>query len=544
MLRRGVKSQPAESFEIDFGPGVRGQTGYEGRTVFIRFSDIAFDIPCGQADHPAQHRHGGREVGAVSFLGIQQEMGDEVKVGRLGFHIQRIAEVPRQPGLNGQRAVIRRGSDGSRFAGQGVDRFFQVAWQGGIGFNHLLIPAVFQRRTDLDQGAQAGVAGQEERSRYGIGIAGPQIPGDKQFGGIGEIGDQFPARNQVADALGNEERGSAVIEHPYGYGNGIAQGVPDRLSRQVLVEQDGALSGQPGRLAKVPPAAGGVFPVAAGVQVEHNAAQVRGPQCGNLHHRRFIRIGFAAELFLTLGIIPFRGEGEHVPGFGEEQPVEHRLAQFVCLIPERIGPHPAGGQQESAGHQQRRDGQQRQQRRFRETVRHQHQQQRQQRGQEPGNGFRCAGQINQQDHAETQQRRRQDRYVLQTGETADQRNQDGKQDDGGRGHQRQRGPDAGKAQRYRQHHIRNCDHPAQAEYPYQQGRQAQAGGNQGRYPVDGRELKQDNDSRAPEQHRRGQEGRLQDAQERQQQAGCQQHGQQRVGQAGSDLLAHGGDLLP
>ena len=363
------------------------EPGHKGLAVFIRLRQPAFHVPGGKTDHPAEDRHGGSKIGTVSLPGIQQEGRDEIDVFRVRRHVQRIAVTADQPGLERQRLVIGRSGDGGGLPRQGVDRFLQMARKGRVGFGHLVIPAVLQRGTDFDERAETGIAGRKEGSGNAVGIPGPQVSRDEQFRGIGKVRDQVPAGRDLPDALRHIQGRGAVAEHTYGNGDRIAEGISDIQGRKVFVEQGSPQLSQPWRLPQVTPPAGGIDPVPPGVPVKDHAAQIDGTGRGNLHDDAVAGIRLAAELILAFGIIPFRGKGKDVAGLCEEQPVKDGLAQLVRLLPERVGPYAASGCQERAGHRQRREGDQRQRRRFREPVGQEHQKQGGQCRQEPGNDF-------------------------------------------------------------------------------------------------------------------------------------------------------------
>ena len=311
-------------------------------------------------------------------------MRNKVEVFRLGFNIQRIAETAAQPGLNCQRAFVRGRRNGGNFPRKRVNRFFEMVGQRCISIDNPVIPAVFQRRTDFNQGAQSGIAGVEDRRGYAVSITGFQVARHEQFGRTGKVGDQITAGDQFTYALGNKKGGSAVTEHPHRDCHRIAQPIADGLLGQILVKKGDPLRCQPGRLPQVPSSPGGVLPAAARVFIEDHAAEINSPRGGDLHNRSVIRVWLSAQLVLPLRVITFGRKREHIAGFRKEEPVQNSLAQLVRFLTKRIGIQASGSQQKSAGNQQGGNRQQRKQGSFRKTVGHQQEQQRQQRRKKPG----------------------------------------------------------------------------------------------------------------------------------------------------------------
>ena len=158
-----------------------GKAGHQRLAVLVGFGQVALDIARGNTHHTAEDRHGGGKIGAVTLPGIQQEPGHEIHVDGMIVHVQGIAAAAAEPGLDRQRPLIGSCGDGSRLAGQIVDRTLQMIRQGGIGLGDLFVPAVFQSGTNFNQGTQAGIARLEEGSGYAVGIAGLQVASNEQL---------------------------------------------------------------------------------------------------------------------------------------------------------------------------------------------------------------------------------------------------------------------------------------------------------------------------------------------------------------------------
>ena len=114
------------------------------------------------------------------------------------------------------------------------------------------------------------------------------------------------------------------------------------------------------------------------------------------------RIRFATQLILSFRIVVFRRKGENVSRFGEKQPIQNCLTQFISFLAERVLTGAITCEQESGRNKQHNKRNKLRKRRLRETFCHQNQEQRNQCRQEPGNQFTGSGKINQQYHPEAE----------------------------------------------------------------------------------------------------------------------------------------------
>ena len=136
---------------------------YVRNTVFIRNGLISFHIPGGQAHHAAKNRHGGCEIGAVAFLGIQQEIGHEVNGAVLRGYLQGIAEVAGQIVLQGKCLFIGGLSLLGDALGQVIERLLQMIRQLQIGLQYRGVVVVRCGGVRVDDGTQARVPGHKQR---------------------------------------------------------------------------------------------------------------------------------------------------------------------------------------------------------------------------------------------------------------------------------------------------------------------------------------------------------------------------------------------
>ena len=374
----------------------------------IRLRQISFHIAGGKAGHPAQNRHGGSEIGAVALFGIRQEAGDEIHIPGLFIHIQRIAEGTAEPGLQRHGTVIGGDAGRGNLTGQIIERRIQMTRQGGVEIQHTLPARILQRGADLDQGAEAGIPGLEERGGDGIGIARLQVSRDEDFGSIGKIRNQIPACGQGANALGDEQGGGAVRQHPDRDIQRSAKGVLHGFRRKQHVKERALLGAETRRLPEKTTAGRRVDPAAAGVLIENHAPEVDRAGGGNLHDRTFMRCRTAAQLILAFRIVALRGKRKHISGFREEKAVQNLLTQVVRLTGKPVFSGAWAGKQEGCRHQERHPWKKRQERGFRETIPGQQDQQRRDGGKKPWDKRFRSRKIDQQRRGNTKQGGRKD----------------------------------------------------------------------------------------------------------------------------------------
>ena len=524
---------------------MRVQARDESLSAGTGLGQIAFHIPGRQMNHPAEHRESGGKIGAVSLARVQQEGGDEVHVPGLIRHLQGIAAVPGEPGLERKGLLIRGAGSGGDFGGKIVQGLSQMGGKTGIGVRHGVPLGIRVGGARVNQSRQAGVPGQKERGGNGPGIAGLQIAGCEDLGGAGKIGNEAAAGRQLPDALGDEERGGAVREHPDGNGGGSRQRVLSEKGRQGLVKQAGTAVPQRTGLPEVAPAAGGVVPGAAVVFVENHAPEIGFAGRGDLHHGMIALGRGSPHLTVALRIKPFRGQAEHIPGLGKEEPVQNRLPEGVGLLPKRFNRDARlRGQEEGEGDQRSRGGQKPQRGGGRVPVKKHQGQGGCQTGKQPRELLLRAGKPENQRCADTQQGGGKEG----NGGKGDQKTQQTEEERQKQGdlpaHQRQGRHLTVEAQRQGAQRIGDQDPQAGLKRAGQHARQQQPGardgGGAGQAQAGGRQAQSAGKSQ-------GQNGRLigqKDLQHRHEQTDGQQKGQQKMNQRGLSLFQHADFSFP